>query len=167
MPGLRRVGQTGLFRAKWTERILDEWVAALLKRRPELGPSLARQRELMRVALGEAEVAGFEKLLPIVPPLPDPDDAHVVAAAMEYGAEVIVTFNLEDFPGEVLGPLGLEAQQPDTFVRHLIDLHREAVGEMVEQMALAKARPPMSYDEVLEVLHRRGLVESVRELRRG
>ena len=152
-----RLGQTGLFRAKWTEQILDEWQKAVVVRYPDAAQGIARQRELMRDAIRDVDVRGYAKLIPVVPTLPDPGDAHVVAAAMESKAEVIVTFNLGHFPAAVLGPLNIAAQHPDAFVRHLIDLDREVVEDVIEQMAAAKAKPPMTYDDVLEVLAKRGL----------
>src|SRR5690606_31752428 len=137
---------TGLFRPRWSERILQECAEALGREYPDLGNALDRQLELMKQALRDAEVLGYARLIPAVPSLPDPNDAHVVAAAMEAGAEVIVTFNLRDFPPEVLTPLKIEAQHPDTFVRHLIDLDREAVVAVIRDMAAARRRPPMTYD---------------------
>lgn len=161
-----RLGQTGLFRARWTERILDEFVDALLARRPDLRESIERQREQMRNAIRDVDVRDYARLIPVVPPLPDPKDAHVVAAAMACGAEVIVTFNLGHFPNDVLRPLGIEAQHPDTFVMHLVDLDREAVETVVEEMAAIKKKPPMTYDEVLETIRNRDLPNTAAALRR-
>lgn len=161
-----RLGQTGLFRARWTERILDEFVDALLARHPDLRESLERQRDQMRNAIRDVDVRDYARLIPVVPPLPDPKDAHVVAAAMACGAEVIVTFNLGHFPGAVLRPLGIEAQHPDAFVRHLVDLDREAVEKVVDEMAAIKKKPPMTYDEVLETIRNRGLPNTAAALRR-
>ena len=45
--------------------------------------------------------------------LPDPDDRHVMAAAIKTGAELIVTFNLADFSLQSLAPHGLEARHPE------------------------------------------------------
>ena len=61
--------------------------------------------------------------------LPDPDDRHVVAAAIHSGASLIVTFNLKDFPAEVLKPYNLAAQHPDGFIVDLLDLHPAGVLE--------------------------------------
>lgn len=47
--------------------------------------------------------------------LPDPDDRHVLAAAIKAGAQVIVTRNLKDFPETDLQPWDIEAQSPDAF----------------------------------------------------
>jgi PIN domain-containing protein len=161
-----RLGQTGLFRAKWTERIIDEFVDALLEKRPDLKDSLERQRELMRNAIRDVDVRDYARLIPVVPQLPDVDDAHVVAAAMACGAEVIVTFNLGDFPDDVLKRLGIEAQHPDSFVMHLIDLDRGAIEAVIEAMSANRKDPPMTYDEILDTLHVRGLPRSAAELRR-
>ena len=73
-----RLGQAELFRAKWTERILDEFIEALLEKRPELKDSLDRQREQMRNAIRDVDVRDYARLIPVLPALPDQDDAHVV-----------------------------------------------------------------------------------------
>jgi hypothetical protein len=49
--------------------------------------------------------------------LPDADDRHVLRAALACVADVIVTFNVADFPDAVLGPFGVVAVVPDAFVR--------------------------------------------------
>jgi predicted nucleic acid-binding protein len=92
------VAQTGIARARWTEQILDECFRNILARRPDLSESsLRRTRELMNRAIRDVLVTGHEALLPDAC-LPDPNDRHVLAAAVRAGAQVIVTFNLRDFP---------------------------------------------------------------------
>jgi predicted nucleic acid-binding protein len=106
----------GLYQAHWTDKIQGEWIGNLLANRPELDPvRLQRTRELMDLALDTASVTGHEALIPGLQ-LPDPDDRHVLAAALHAGAEWIVTQNLRDFPDAVLGLLGLQAAHPDAFV---------------------------------------------------
>jgi hypothetical protein len=46
--------------------------------------------------------------------LPNPDDRHLLAAAIHGSAEAIVTANLSDFPAAVLKPFGIKAQRPDS-----------------------------------------------------
>jgi hypothetical protein len=94
--------KTGLYSSKWTDQILDEW---LPRTYPDAAAALARQREQMRAAIRDVDVRGYANLIPAVPALPDPNDAHVVAATMASKAEVIVTFNLSHFPAKVLGAL--------------------------------------------------------------
>ena len=119
---LMHLAITDLFRARWTDQIHDEWIRSLLDNRPDLKlEQLERTRTLMNSHVRDCLVTGFEPLIDGLT-LPDPDDRHVLAAAIRTRASVIVTFNLDDFPSDVLEPVGLEAQHPDEFVTHLIDL---------------------------------------------
>ena len=65
-------------------------------------------------------VTGYEALIESLS-LPDPDDRHVLAAAIHSKAEIIVTFNLTDFPVSALASYGIEAEHPDVFISKLID----------------------------------------------
>ncbi|HSP00135.1 MAG TPA: PIN domain-containing protein, partial [Thioalkalivibrio sp.] len=112
---LIRLATTGLFAARWTEQIHDEWTRSLLKKRPELADALPRTVALMNQAVPEALVIGHEPLIEGLT-LPDPDDRHVLAAGIRAGAQLIVTFNLKDFPEETLAGFGIEAVHPDTFL---------------------------------------------------
>ena len=82
--------------------------------------------------------------------LPDPDDRHVLAAALACVADAIVTFNVKDFPAESLRPFGVEAVHPDVFVKEL-----ELTG-IVERTALdhwrSLKRPPLTGDQYLAAL---------------
>ncbi|MEV4288812.1 hypothetical protein AB0K40_25170 [Nonomuraea bangladeshensis] len=99
--------------------------------------------------------------------LPDPDDRHVLAAAIKVGAGVIVTSNLRDFPAEHLAPWNIEAQSPDDFVLNQIDRDGRIVWACVQQIADSRTRPPETVNDVLDALERAGLVESVAALRTG
>jgi len=130
---LMRLALTDLFRPRWTEQIHDEWIRNLLQNRSDLtAEQLQRTRTLMNSHVRDCVVTGYEPLIDGLT-LPDPDDRHVLAAAIRTRASVIVTCNLKDFPQEVLGPLGLEAQHPDEFITHLIDLNPGAVCATASQ----------------------------------
>ncbi len=164
---LVRLALTGLFQAKWSERILDECFRGIARQRPELTPErLARSRRLLGEAIPDCEVTGYEELIDGLTGLPDPEDRHVVAAAIRSGAQVIVTCNLRDFPSQVLARYGLTAQHPDDFVLHLIGLNVTAITRTVQQQAAALRNPPKTVEELLELLRQQGLVRSVGVLRK-
>jgi hypothetical protein len=81
------------------------------------------------------------------------------------GAQVIVTFNLKDFPNEALERFDIEAQHPDDFVLNVIDLDTARVARVVEEQARALKNPPMKATELLERLVTHGLAQSVAALR--
>ena len=126
---LIRLAQTGLFQAKWTDRILDEMIGAVTRARPELVDRLERTRDLMNEAIPDVLVTGYGHLIDGLD-LPDPDDRHVLAAAIRANAQVIVTANLKDFPTEHLDPYDIEPQSPDEFVLHVLELAPARVGHV-------------------------------------
>jgi hypothetical protein len=118
----------------------------------------------MGQAVPDCIVEGFEPLISALQ-LPDPDDRHVLAAAIRAGAQTIVTFNLRDFPRERLAEYGIEAQHPDDFLLDAIDLAPDLVIEVVNGQAAALRKPPRTVYELLDTLHTQGLVQSVARLR--
>lgn len=161
---LIRLGMTGLFRAKLTEQILDEMVTSITRRQPEIPVErLARTRNLMCEAIPDCLVSGHERLIDALE-LPDPDDRHVLAAAIRAGADVIVTFNLRDFPSEQLDRYSIEAQSPDVFVLYLVDLAPAAVAGVLREQAADLRNPPRTVGEVVERLSSNGLSRSMAAL---
>ncbi|MGM3190323.1 PIN domain-containing protein [Dickeya dadantii subsp. dieffenbachiae] len=161
---LIHLGLTGLYQPKWTAIIEDEWQRNLLANRPDLTPEqISRTSELMNKAVPDAMITGFEPLIPGIT-LPDPDDRHVVAAAVRGNAEIIVTFNLKDFPQPSLNNFGIEAQHPDDFMTDLLDLNQALVLSAVNKQRRSMRKPPKSVDEYLDALLRQGLPQTVTEL---
>lgn len=162
---LLRLAETGVVRARWTDDILDETFRSIAATRPDIAPErLERTRRMMCAAIEDCLVTGHEGLADHLL-MPDPDDRHVLAAAIRCSAQTIVTMNLKDFPARVLGPLNIEAQHPDIFVLDLLDLAPGLVLAVVKAQADALANPPVSLDELLTTLERNGLVRSVAEMR--
>ena len=162
---LVRLGTTGLFRARWSDDILDEMVASVLNRHPDLGPgNLERTRKLMCEAVPDCLTTGYHDLIEGLD-LPDPDDRHVLAAAIRSGSQVIVTENIRDFPAPTLETYHIEAQTPDVFVRHLIDLSPGTITRVVQAQAAALTQPHLSVSQLLDRLARSGLPRSAAELR--
>ncbi len=118
----------------------------------------------MQQAIPDCIVSGYQDLVDGLT-LPDPDDRHVLAVAIRSGAQTIVTFNLKDFPQDVLDAFGVEARHPDDFVMDQIGLAQGlVVGALLEQVAALK-NPPMTREQVLDRLRDCRLVQSVAKLR--
>ena len=162
---LMRLAVAGLVRAHWSDQIHEEWIENVLANRPDLRrEQLDRTRMLMERALPSARVEGYERHVAAIT-LPDPDDRHVVAAAIEGEAEVIVTFNLRDFPESALEPLGLKAMHPDDFVLSLYEAHPDQVVQAMHTHRTSLRRPSKSSEEYLAVLAKAGLTQMVATLR--
>lgn len=161
---LLRVAQTDLFRARWSDDIHDEWVRSVLTDRSDLKPEqVARTRSLMNSAVPDCLVTGYQGMIAQLD-LPDPNDRHVLAAAIRCQAGVIVTFNLKDFPAQKLDPYGIQAQHPDDFLTHLIDLSSSAVCAAVRDQRAALKNPPYSVRQLLDTFLTFGLAGTVAAL---
>jgi hypothetical protein len=137
----------------------------ILRGRPELAPtSLERTRSLMNRAVPDCIVEGYENLIEGLA-LPDPNDRHVLAAAIRAGAQSVVTFNLKDFPDDKLSVYGVEAKHPDEFVLDQIDLAPGAIVNAVTLQAQSLKNPLRTVPELLDTLQENGLVQSVARLR--
>jgi predicted nucleic acid-binding protein len=155
---------SGAFRARWSAQIHDEWKRNLLENRPDLtSEQIDRTILMMNDAVPGAVVTEYEFLVAGLE-LPDPDDRHVLAAAIRSNASVIVTFNQTDFPATTLEPFGIEAQHPDEFAENLFDLDPAAVIAAAQRQRSHLKSPPMEADRFLDNLLRQGLVQTVKSL---
>src|SRR6187551_94237 len=105
----------------------------------------------MAAAVRDWKVSGYEDLVDALK-LPDPDDRHVLAAAIKAKAQVIVTSNVRDFPSAELRRWDIDPKTPDEFVRDQISLDRSVVYASVQQIADSWLKPPGSIDDVLDRL---------------
>ena len=110
-------------------------------------------------------MTGYEDLIETLD-LPDPDDRHVLAAAIRAGAEVILTANLRDFPADVLQQHGIVAMHPDDFITVQLDLAPNVVCSAARRQRESLKNPPKTVDDYLESLERQGLAQTVASLRR-
>jgi hypothetical protein len=122
---------------------------------------LEKTRDIMNRVLPDATVTGYAKHLGNIT-LPDEDDRHVVAAAIESGASTIVTWNTRDFPQKELNRHGLRKQRPDAF---LLDVYA-ARPELMVAVA-AKARQPDQVRSIRSRLPERTQEAERRAFRQG
>lgn len=154
-----------LYRPAWSEDIHAEWRRSVLRVRPGVdSAALDRRRAAMDAAFPDACVSGYAPLIESLT-LPDPDDRHVLAAAVRAKAQVIVTFNVRDFPAETLAGLGVEARHPDVFLRRLVDQQPALVRACVEQMLKGWRQPPNTPAAFIDTLERAGLPDTAAALR--
>lgn len=152
---------TGLFHARWTQEIHNEWMTNLLEKRPDIQRSqLERIKTLMNRYVEHCIVTDYELLIPKLK-LPDPGDRHVLAAAIQTKANIILTFNLKDFPSASLSNYSIEALHPDQFLLNLIQSNPAETMAALEKCRQRLKNPPKSWPEYLDMLKRQGLLESV------
>ncbi|MGH9533349.1 MAG: PIN domain-containing protein [Terriglobales bacterium] len=162
---LMHLALMGIFQAKWSADVHEEWIGSLLKRRPDLTRTqLERTRQLRDKAAPDALVTGYERLIPGLV-LPDEGDRHVLAAAIHGGASVIVTCNLVDFPPQRLRRFGVQAQHPDDFILRLLDLSPALVVEAAENHRGSLKNPPKTVHDYLNSLELQGLPKAASVLR--
>jgi hypothetical protein len=138
---------------------------AILRSRPGIEPGkVNRLRGLMNASVPDCLVEAYEPLVDGLK-LPDEDDRHVLAAAIACRADVIVTFNLGDFPAESLSPWGIEAWNPDEFLLDLADVDPKRVWGCLQRIADSRRNPPGTVEDVLAQLERSGLIEASAALR--
>ncbi|MGB8702267.1 MAG: PIN domain-containing protein, partial [Thermosynechococcaceae cyanobacterium] len=154
---LMQLALSDLYRARWTDQIHDEWIRNVLKTRPDLSlEQLNRTKDLMNSHVRDCLVTGYAYLIPTLQ-LPDPDDRHVLAAAIAGGADTIVTFNLKDFPQNILDEYGIIVQHPDEFISDLIDWQSQVVMVAAETCRKRLKNPPKSVDEYINILLKQDL----------
>lgn len=167
---LLTLAEAEFFRLRWSQDILDETEAAIAKIRHAKGDhdaaaKAAKARRQMEAAFPDAMVGDLGHHLPSCRDLPDPKDAHVLAAALKTRAAVIVTENIRDFPDSVIGPLSMEAKSGDAFIADAIALGEIQAVTAIGMMRKRFKRPEMSAEDLLLGMEARGLTETVNVLR--
>jgi hypothetical protein len=163
---LMRLAIDDVYQPRWSAHVHEEWIRAVLRNHPHLTRAqLQAVRDGMDAHAEDALVTGYESLIDGLM-LPDPDDRHVLAAAITSGSDVIVTRNIRDFPTETLNDYAIEAQHPDEFLRHLLDIVPHAVIDAISAQQMRLKNPPVSMTELLDLFERLGLTETVSALRR-
>lgn len=163
---LMSLASKGLFEGKWTTRIEDEWIRNLEEQRPVLIGRLTTRRDAMREAVLDWEVqeTAWQALAPSLV-LPDPDDVHVLAAAIAGHADCIVTANLKDFLVERVGQFGIEVIHPDDFIVKQIDLDLFTALAAFRDMGARWRRPNATPEEFAQAMEKNGLVATAERRR--
>lgn len=156
---LLRLADDNLYAPRWSADIQDEWIRNKLKDQPSMTPeALAYTRTTMEAAFPQALTTGYEPLIETIT-LPDENDRHVVAAAIQSRATIIVTSNLDDFPAAKLAPYGIMATHPDKFA---VTLYKATPTDMLAIIRRHRAglkRPALTAVEYIAKLRRNQLLQ--------
>lgn len=164
-PALQRdlllsLARNDAFLPLWSPGILAELEHHEHRKLAKLGLSHAQSRARAKNLINKMNAAFPAATVPIhadqerVPGLPDPDDEHVVHAALAARADVLVTDNLKDFPPAFL-PARLAVRSARDFIT---DVVAEDVRRACLSLAQIEARlrdPPVTSDVLLSLLERR------------
>ena len=166
---LLSLAEAELFRPRWSDRILDEAAVAIEKILIEAADGAEqrakRARSAVEQAFPEALVIDYAHIERGLTGLPDPNDCHVVAAAVKAKASIIVTENLCDFPQNVLQPLEIESKTADNFIADTINLKPSLALSAMRRMRQRFKNPAMTADELLIRMEERGLMDTADILR--
>ena len=151
--------------ARWTAKIQSEWVERSLEKFPALTrSSIEARRDAMNRAMPGAMVVGYEGLIDTIE-FPDPDDRHVVAAALHCGAKTIVTRDRKHFTEAALAPYGLKRADPDDLLVELYDAEPELTLDAIEAARLVLRKSMPDWGTYLDILDTEGFTELVRRIR--
>lgn len=112
----------------------------------------------------DALVDNYEKIISTLPKLPDENDVHVLAAAIHGKANIILTYNLKDFPTQILKNYDITARHPDNFLINLIDINPGIVCMAINRHRNSLKNPPKSVEDYLETLNKHALKIFVQKL---
>lgn len=161
---LLRIAEGEAFRPLWSADVLAE-LESVLEREAQVDPAKAsRLIEQMQQAFPTAEVVDYGGLVDAM--TCHPKDRHVLAAAVAGGAQVVVTFNLKDFPTESIEPHDIGVVHPDGFLLDQLDLYPGRVGRALIGQLTAAKRPPLTMGQLLGRLARAGVADFADEVRR-
>ena len=122
-----------LFRVRWSAEIIGE-VKRTLESKFKINPvRTAHLESQLREHFPEAWIEGYETLIPQL--RNHPKDRHVLAAAIQAKARIIVTYNLRDFPLETTKPWRVAAIGPSTFLKQLYHADETLVIETLREQA--------------------------------
>ncbi len=158
---LLRIAEEGLYRPLWSHTIIDELRRTLGATWPNNARVLDERIDDMVNAFEDAMVEGLDSVA-IRRELPDPNDWHVVAAAIVGHADAIVTRNLKDFPNRIMKDFNLEVIHPDDFLVSQLDLRPRSVVSALDAQQRQLQRPPATMEELLTWLERAGVPKFAR-----
>jgi predicted nucleic acid-binding protein len=145
---LVELARTGLYQARWTADIHREWIEALIRKQGRDRTRLEGTRDIMNRIIKDSLISGYEQIIPALD-LPDPDDRHVLAAAIAGRCDLIITFNLTDFPPTTLAAYAIEARHPDDFLSDCLEQSPAIFGAAIRKVRDRLKQPAFTVAQYL------------------
>lgn len=161
---LLSLAAAGLYHARWSAQINEEWTRNLAANRPEIASKIGHLLDQVNQAVPDCLVENYTFLIDGLV-LPDPNDRHVLAAAIVGHADAIVTANLKDFPANVMAAHGIEVQHPDDFLMNQLELRPFEALEVIKRVRARRKNPPTTPVEFIDMVEKNGLPQAAQHLR--
>lgn len=157
------LAERGTFRPLWSADVLEEL------RRNLNGYGIDSSRVERRItamihSFPDAKVTGYEDLVTTM--TCDPKDRHVLAAAVRANAEVLVAFNLRDFPAASVADYDIQVVHPDDFLLDQLGLFPGLTAGAIRQLVTDYSRPEISMNGLLVRLADAGVPQFATEVRK-
>lgn len=136
---LLAVAARGLYEPCWSDRILEEWARAAARFGAEAQAEARARIATLPLTFPRASLPaapGVEARLH----LPDPNDAHVLAVAIDGSADAILTLNAQDFPRHILAEDKIARRDPDGFLWELWSFTPAPVEAALEEVRQEASR---------------------------
>ena len=149
---LLRLAEAGVVDVRWSGAVLDE-TRRSLEGRGLAAHQVDRLINALRTAFPEAEVHGFEELIPEMD-CADPEDRHVLAAAVASEADFLVTDNSDDFPVDSGERYDVAITTADQVAATLVRADPQMAAGIGRAQIADLTNPPTTEKEFLERLAR-------------
>jgi predicted nucleic acid-binding protein len=136
-----------IYSPRWTDEILDETIKSLVRRFPSDEVKLDVQIRAMAARFPDALITGYQELVGTLG-CPDPQDEHVLAAAIVGKVDRLITFNLKDFPQNLHSTYGIELTHPDDFLMELVAKNPEQCLNATAKWLSGYERPTLPIQDV-------------------
>ncbi len=156
------LAERGAFRPLWSADVLEELRRNLNEHGIDSSRVERRIAAMIR-SFPDATVTGYEDLVATM--TCDPKDRHVLAAAVRANAEVLVTFNLKDFPAASVTDYDIEIVHPEDFLLDQLGLFPGLTAGAIRQLVIDYSRPEISMNDLLVRLADAGVPRFATEVR--
>lgn len=146
---LLALAEQELYQPIWSEIICEELKRNIIKKANVTEEKAIKIVRCINQAFPEALITSHTEILDLKNTNIDSKDRHVVTTAICSNAQVIVTYNISDFPNDALKKFSIEAQTPDIFLTNILNLSFKKVIQVYEELERKYNNPPISREELL------------------